>query len=204
MLQGTKIKIGLYGGSFSPCHLGHLEVMNLVLKNKLVDYILMVPCYSHMFSKDLIDPHHRLNMCKILCRNKNKISASSYEIDNKLNGSTYTFLEKFSNEPGFKKIFDLYYIIGADNASLFNHWKNYKKLISKYKFIVVERIGVYKVCNTLWFTKKPHTHLKGMIAKSEISSTDLRGLIKAGDPKVKKYLDPKVLEYIKKHNLYVD
>lgn len=198
-----RTKIGIYGGSFSPPHVGHLMLMEVILKNRIVDRILMVPCNTHAFNKNLIDPVHRLNMCTILCKDRENIEVSSYEIINNMNGSTYTFLEKISNDPIYKDVADIYYILGIDNALLFNEWKNYKKLLRNYKFIVVERQGMVPDPKVDWYLKPPHIYLRNPGTIPQISSTTIRNNFEClEDEDAEEFLNPEVMKYIQDNNLY--
>ncbi|MEA3272954.1 MAG: nicotinate-nicotinamide nucleotide adenylyltransferase, partial [Patescibacteria group bacterium] len=52
------MKIGLFGGSFNPPHIGHIKSMESILKEKLVDEIWVFADRSH-FRKKLAPLHHR-------------------------------------------------------------------------------------------------------------------------------------------------
>ena len=88
---------------------------------------------------------------------------------------------------------ELFLIIGADNIINFDKWKNYEELL-QYNIIVMNRnnidIGKY--------TQK-YPQGKFIVVKDfnqSISSTEIRKNLNS------KYLDKKVLKYIKEQNLY--
>ena len=78
------MKLGIYIGSFNPVHLGHIDVVNYLINNKIVDKILIVPTLNYWDKNDLIDIKHRINMLKLIENKKIKI-------DDKNNNYIYTY-----------------------------------------------------------------------------------------------------------------
>ncbi len=179
------MKLGIYMGSFNPPHKGHIKVVNYLLNKKIVDKVLIIPTLSYWDKNDLLDINDRINMLK-LYENKN------ISIDREHNNLVYTVdlmkeLEKIYND-------ELYIIIGSDNLINFDKWKDYKRLL-KYKIIVMNRGDmdldpyVNKLGKDNFIILKNYPFIN-------ISSTEIRNNLN------NKYLDKKVLDYIKKHNLY--
>ena len=179
------MKLGIYMGSFNPPHKGHIKVVNYLLDKKIVDKVLIIPTLSYWDKFDLVRIEDRINMLKLY--ENNNIS-----IDTKHNNLIYTIdlikeLEKIYND-------ELYIIIGSDNLINFDKWKDYKKLL-KYKIIVMNRDDmdldpyINKLGKNNFIILKDYPFIK-------ISSTEIRNNLN------NKYLDKKVLDYIKEHNLY--
>ena len=76
------MKVGLYGGAFNPVTLAHTQICRETLK--IVDEVWMMPCYGHMFGKQLEHPDFRLDMCQLAARNDPKIKVFNYEIKHQL------------------------------------------------------------------------------------------------------------------------
>ena len=93
----------------------------------------------------------------------------------------------------------LYLIIGADNIIKFDEWKNVNKLL-EYNIIVVNRdnINIKKYVNK--FNKKDNFFVIDNFDYVPISSTEIRQNVDSKE--AKKYLDERVLKYIKNNNLY--
>lgn len=179
------MRLGVYVGSFNPVHKGHIDVVNYLLKEDYVDKVLIVPTLNYWNKFNLIDIKHRINMLKIF-------ENEDIKIDTKNNKYIYTYelLNKLSKEYDD----ELYLIMGADNIIEFDKWKNYEKLL-KYKIIIVNRnnIDINK------YIKKYNTNNFIVINDYkyiDISSTKLRENLNS------KYIDKKVLDYIKKNNLF--
>lgn len=180
------MKLGIYIGSFNPPHIGHIDITNYLLYNKIVDKILIVPTLNYWNKNNLIDIKHRINMLKLIAHDKIKI-------DTKNNKYIYTY-ELMRNLKEEYKEYELYLIIGADNIIEFDKWKNYEELLN-YKIIIMNRdnIDIYK------YIKKYNTNNFIVIndyKSIKISSTEIRNNLN------EEYLDKKILEYIKKNKLY--
>lgn len=180
------MKLGIYIGSFNPPHKGHIDVVKYLLNNSIIDNILIVPTLSYWSKKDLIDIKDRINMLKIFENDNIHI----YNVNNNFK-YTYELMRRLSKE----YINDeLYLIIGADNIINFNKWKNYKELL-KYKIIVMNRnnIDIYKYIekynsnNFIVLKDYPSINISSSIIRSNLTCNQL---------------DKRVLDYIKKNNLY--
>ncbi len=124
----------LYGGSFDPPHLGHLEIVKEVLKLKEVDRVLIVPTYLNPFKKSFsVEPNIRLEWVKEQFDLEN-VEISSFEIEQ--NRAVYT-VETFKE---LSKEFNIKYIvIGADNLRSITKWKDFEYLNKQITWIVATR-----------------------------------------------------------------
>jgi nicotinate-nucleotide adenylyltransferase len=189
------MKIAIFGGSFSPIHLGHIRLANHIVENNIVDKVLVMPCYKSLYNKSLVSGEHRLNMIELSKRNQN-VLPFDWEIKNKIEGiGTYDIMKMLENE--FKEN-ELYFVIGLDNSQKVKSWKNGNIIVDNMKFIVVPRKGVE--INDNWFTKSPHIFMYGYTEDSN-SSTNVKQLLKENKD-TSLCLDNQVKDYILKHNLY--
>ena len=179
------MRLGVYIGSFNPVHLGHIKVINYLLEKNYIDHILVVPTLSYWNKVDLADIKDRINMLKFFQSAKVMID----EVHNYLI-YTYELLQEL------EKVYDdeLYLIIGADNIIDFDKWKDYEKLLN-YHIIIMNRDDI----NIDKYIKKYPIN-KFIIVKDypyiNVSSSDIRKNLDS------KYLDKRVLDYIKINNLY--
>ena len=212
----------LFGGSFNPPHLGHLQVIRESLKLiPNIDELWLVPCYNHAFQKDLAPAKDRLAMCELLIQPSNrlilsvaegltaqpsKIKICDIEIAHHTSGSTYETLQllrrksKIQNLPrsgiplhGTKSKF--YFLIGSDQLPTFHKWHRYQELLKEMTFYVYPRIG---------FPMKPL--YPNMIplkttAISDISSTQVRQKLARGES-LSQFLPQSIIGYLHFHHLF--
>ena len=179
------MKLGIYIGSFNPVHKGHIDVVNYLLINNYVDRVLIVPTLGYWDKQDLVPIGDRINMLKFFENDKIKI-------DEEHNNYPYTYLLMRALSRDYDA--ELYLIIGADNVIDFHKWKNYQELL-RYKIIVMNRDEIdIDSC-----IEKYHSN-NFIVARGykykDISSSEIRNNLDS------KYLDSKVLKYIKDNNLY--
>lgn len=181
------MKIGVFVGSFDPVHIGHENIANYLINEKIVDKVIIIATGNYWDKQNITDLKTRLEMLELI-KNDNII------IDNKYNNLIYTYeilnsLRKDNPEDTF------YLVIGADNANTLYKWKRYEDIL-KNKIIIVNRNNI-------------PINLTGdniiVINKSfgDVSSTKIRNLIKNKEyEKAVIYLNENVLEYIEKIKLY--
>ncbi len=196
-MENKRKRIGIFGGTFNPPHLGHLIVAEHVQSMLSLDTIYFVPSF--------ISPHkrrgeetlaaHRLKMVRLAVGNRKEFNASDIEILAKGTSFTYATVEAFRRRFKGAKLFLL---IGADNFVEFQEWKFPERIVRQATLVVMTRpdydprASKSVFSSSAKFLRVPHI---------EISSTDIRRRIKQG--KTIDHLVPeKVRKYIAQHRLY--
>ena len=126
----------LFGGSFDPPHLGHLEIIKKALELVEVDRVLIVPTYLNPFKTSFnVEPQKRLKWVKESF-DLEGAEVSSFEIEQ--NRAVYT-IESYTH---LCKVLNLkYIIIGADNLKSITKWNNFEQLNKQVCWIVATREG---------------------------------------------------------------
>lgn len=183
------MRIGVFGGSFNPPHLMHLNIAKDLLRLKYLDKVIFVPTGNKYSKDDLIDIKYRIEMLKIITISYDDMIVSDYENQDRV-VYTYETLDYFK-----KKYLgsEIYFILGADNLKQISNWKNSEYILSNYKLLVINR-GNDKI------EVKDNVVVMDIL-NNDISSTFIRNNID-NDDIIKKYLDKNVLEYIRKEKLY--
>lgn len=183
------MRIGVFGGSFNPPHLMHLNIAKDLLRLKYLDKVIFVPTGNKYSKDDLIDIKYRIEMLKIMTISYDDMIVSDYENQDRV-VYTYETLDYFK-----KKYLgsEIYFILGADNLKQISNWKNSEYILSNYKLLVINR-GDDKI-------EVKDNVVVTDILNNDISSTFIRNNID-NDDIIKKYLDKNVLEYIRKEKLY--
>ena len=183
------MRIGVFGGSFNPPHLMHLNIAKELLRLKYLDKVIFVPTGNKYNKDDLIDIKYRIEMIKIMTKNYDDMIVSDYENQDRVI-YTYETLDYFK-----KKYIDsdIYFILGADNLKQIGTWKNSEYILSNYKLLVINR-GNDKI-------EASDNIVVTDVLNNDISSTFIRNNID-NDDIIKRYLDKNVLEYIRKEKFY--
>ena len=196
------MKTGLFFGSFNPIHQGHLDIANYMAEFTDLDEIwIIVSPHNPLKERDtLLSDFHRLEMVRIAVEENSKIKQTPVElqyadIEFDLPQPSYTINTlKYIKEKFPDKEFAL--IIGSDNLSQFDKWKDYEQILENYELYVYPRpqIDGGELSN--------HHNVKLINAPLiEISSDGIRKLL--GERKnVGNMLPGSVLRYIKELHLY--
>ena len=128
--------IALFGGSFDPPHIGHVEVVNRVLNTLDIDKLLIIPTFLNPFkSKSHFTPQQRYNLLSKLFDNE-KVEISDFEIlqnNPTPTINTVKYIKKTINPK------NIYLIIGADNLENLHLWQDFQELKTLVTFVVMSR-----------------------------------------------------------------
>lgn len=200
---GRKLSVALYGGAYNPITLGHIEVARLVLNaSRAFDEVWLTPSYQHLSGKELAPAEHRLEMCRIAARVDRRIKVFDYEVAHQLGGETYHFAKRLREDPAYDHV-EFGFVIGQDNANVFDRRLNFEELERMMRFVVVTRAGYEADPGATWYLRPPHIYLVPEKPLMESASSDVRRWLKAGDPRAEQMMDKEVLDYIRRHGLYV-
>jgi nicotinate-nucleotide adenylyltransferase len=189
------MKIGVFGGSFDPIHIGHLILARRVLEEIALDRVLFVPTNitPHKRDRSLTDPRHRLAMVRLALRGESKMAAGDVEV--RRGGVSYTIdtLRALRRKTSAR----WYLILGSDSLVELPQWHQIEGLARLVTFAVVARPNFTR-------TRMPMRRCRVRVVAApllEISGTDIRRRIREGRP-VRYLVPPAVERYILRHRLY--
>jgi nicotinate-nucleotide adenylyltransferase len=192
----SELKIGLFGGSFDPVHLGHLLVAQAAIEELGLNKLFFIPTAQSPFkSENKIAPAEiRLQLLRLALAGKTDCKIDEQEI--KRGGISYTIdtLRDYAKKFPAAKLF---YLIGADNVAKLNEWREANELVKLAEFIAIPRPS-----ETAAEFPKP---FRGKILKGfpvEISSSQIRARVKAGLP-IENLVPPFVAEAIHAAKIYL-
>ncbi|MBE6642293.1 MAG: nicotinate (nicotinamide) nucleotide adenylyltransferase [Ruminococcaceae bacterium] len=204
----SDVKIGIYGGTFDPVHLGHIRSVYAFLTACDLDRLFIMPNYlpPHKSLCPGDDPMMRLQMLKIafgpLPFYNDKVIVSDFEIRNREVSYTYKTLEHFkwiSN--------DITLLYGTDNFLNLEYWRNAERIFELAKIAHIVRPGTYDESDEILQMKDRYRDKYGAtiidvpMAPIELSSTEIREKIKRGENT--SYLMPQsVRDFIDQYDLY--
>jgi nicotinate-nucleotide adenylyltransferase len=184
--------IGIFGGSFNPIHKGHVALARQLLRRVRLDevWFLVSPQNPLKPQSSLLDDNMRLEMARLALKDEPHLVASDYEFHLPRPSYTWNTLQHLSQDYPQHR-FTL--IIGADNWQLFSRWRNSRDILANYSVVIYPRDG-YPVDET---TLPPNVRLV-KTRLYNMSSTLVRQLL-AERKSVRRYLHPKVIDFIKEN-----
>ena len=195
-------RIALYGGTFDPVHLGHVEIARRVLELFEIEKVLFVPAQvaPHKIGRRVTEPIHRYAMLALATQNDPRLSISTFELDAPDRRYTVNTVEHFQRVMGSSA--ELFFIMGADSWSEISTWREWERLLRIVNHIVVTRPG-YEVDKTLP-SRAARVFFTDAVMK-DVSATNIRRLVAAARFDELAQLVPEpVAEYIRKYELYRD
>ena len=131
------MKKAIFGGSFDPPHIGHLEVIQQAMISLDIDELIVVPAFLNPFkSKSYAPAQLRLKWLRSMTEKMNSVRVSSYEIDQNRAVASIETVKHFKNSD------DIYVIIGADNLKGLSSWKDFKELDEMVTWVVATRDNI--------------------------------------------------------------
>lgn len=196
---GAGERLGVFGGSFNPPHVGHLAVAEAVAEAADLDHVLWVPARIPPHKKDHSDleaPEARLDMVRAATRGNEYFRVSDVEIRRKgpsFTADTLHDLRLASQKASF------FLIMGEDSLETFPRWSRPHEITERADLLVYRRPGAEGREVPNWLA--PHVRfVEGPLI--DLSSTALRDCLRAG--KTVRYLVPDaVRQIIAERDLYV-
>ncbi|MCX7818957.1 MAG: nicotinate-nucleotide adenylyltransferase [Kiritimatiellae bacterium] len=199
------MKIGLFGGSFNPVHLGHLIIARDVLEVHGLDRMLWIPCRvpPHKATADLATPEHRAAMVELAIAGEPRFELCRLELER--DGPSYT-VDTVRTLRGRLPRDELFFLVGADTVPEMASWRDIGELMRLCEFIAVARPGgpCRPAPASLGLPREPAERMLARWTEAHwigISSSEIRRRLAAGLSV--RYLVPDPVErYLRDHRLY--
>ncbi len=135
--RGALKKVGVFGGTFDPVHVGHLSIAQAALECIPLDRVIFVPARRSPL-KDrgpFAAAEDRLAMVRLATADEPRFSVSTIELDHDDNSYTVDTLGRLADEG------ELYLILGADAVSEFHRWRSPERIRELAVLLVASRPG---------------------------------------------------------------
>jgi nicotinate-nucleotide adenylyltransferase len=190
------MKLGLFGGSFDPVHLGHLLVAQAAREELGLERLYFVPAAQSPFKPDrqTAPAAQRLQLLRLALAGWDWCELDDQEIHR--GGLSYTietvrdYARRF---PGA----ELFYLIGADHVAQLPKWRQAEELAALAQFAVIPRPGQPEVAFPAPFRGRS---LSGF--PLGVSSSQVRARVRAGLP-LEPLVPAAVAEAIRNNGLYL-
>lgn len=187
------MRIGIYGGSFDPPHIGHRVLVVEAAESLKLDRLFIVPTGIQPLKADKrggASPDQRLAMAKLAFSGLPGIQVDESECRRPGLSFTVDTLESYSKEyPGAT----LHLIVGRDSYKSFAKWKNPDRIRELAQIAILERgdeRGEAEERATVVATRR-----------IDVSSSEIRVRRTAGKS-IAGFVPDTVLKYIEANNLY--
>ena len=216
-------RIAIYGGTFDPVHLGHLQVARSVSEIFAIDQFLFVPARvaPHKVDQEVSSGFHRYAMLALATQNDPRLCISTYELEGRERQYTVETLDHFRSQTS--DFADLFFVMGYDSWSEITTWRDWERLRTLADLIVVTRPGFeFSVEDVGSDVAASIVDVRGRnqegaasaeqyskkifitdAVRLDISATAVRQAARAGQSEeLEKLVSREVAEYIRKYRLY--
>ena len=190
-------RIGLFGGTFDPPHVGHLVTAVNVRHALELDVVILMVAHvpwQKEGTRPITSSEDRFALVEAAVANVEGLEAGRLEIDHGGPSFTADTLSELAHlHPGA----EMFTIVGDDAAAGLHSWERYEQVIERSQLVVVDRPGVPVELAPLtdW--------VRVEVPRLEVSSTDLRARFHDGRP-LDYLLTQPVLRAIASRSLYAD
>ena len=198
------LRVGIYGGAFAPIHKGHVSAAKAFIDQMWLDVLFVIPTGEspHKEMNRSASDEDRMEMCRRAFSDVEGVIVSDIEI--KRHGESYSIDTLREMSDGDRRLFML---CGTDMMLTLGEWHDADEIFKLCYPVYIRRENDRTLDakiiekNTEYFEKYGKYVIKLDSPVIEISSSDLRNRIKAGED-VSEYIDQSVLKYINEKGLY--
>ena len=134
-----KIRIGIFGGSFDPIHLGHVGIAERAAAEHGLSKVLVVPAHRSPFKVAgpmPLDDDFRWRLVRLACEGHTLLEPCDIEL--RRGGVSYT-IDTVREIRAMYPDADLFFIVGADSLEGLPHWRCYDELSRMCTFVSYPR-----------------------------------------------------------------
>lgn len=197
------MRIAIFGGSFDPVHVEHINLVKAASEKLEADKIIVVPAFipPHKQGKGLASAGDRLAMARLAFAGIRGCEVSSYEIS--AGGTSYTVLTLAHFRQRYPDA-RFFLLVGSDMLKDFYTWREPENILSMAELVVCNREGdkvSFRAEQLRFFARfRKMFHTLEYVGR-DISSTKARVLCAFGED-LRPYLPADVIDHIEANELY--
>ena len=189
------MRLGLFGGSFDPPHIGHLLTAGDAFETLELDQLVLIPAAVQPLKvgRAVAAPDHRLAMVRLMVENDPRFAVDSIEIEREgLSFTVDTLAAYAARYPDAER----FLIVGADILPTFQQWRAPERIAKLATIAVLKRMD-----GTPDLTSIPGRTVLLPTRRVDISSTEIRERVRAGQT-IRGFVPEAVAAYIAAERLY--
>ena len=193
------MRLGLFGGTFDPVHLGHLRAAESARLELGLDRVLLVPAAQPPHRASAVSSAlDRYTMAALACAGSAAFVASDLEM--RRDGTSYT-IDTVATLQAERPSDQLVLLLGSDAFAELGSWRDAELLCQRVEVAVVSRPGVAVIpeLGGLFMGGRGVSVVKG--PGVDVSSTTIRALVRDGGS-IRYLVSDSVEDYIQKRGLY--
>jgi nicotinate-nucleotide adenylyltransferase len=167
------VRVGIFGGTFDPPHIGHLIAAQDALDVLSLDAVLFIPARvpPHKQHENVTEPGLRLQMIRAATASDGRFEVSDVELLRA--GPSFTadtlreLHEKRPND-------DFFLLLGVDQVQEFSTWREPQEILRLARLAMLERAGVEHL------DAGDIVHQTVPVTRVDVSSTLVRARVGAG------------------------
>lgn len=200
------MRLGVFGGSFDPVHLGHLAAAEEAGHRCALDRVVFVPAH-HQPLKDAApraSNGDRVAMLERATAGNPRFAVSTLEMERPAPSYTVDTLRALHALHG--PDCEPYFLIGIDAVNALDRWREPAEVLRLARLIVMSRSEEREPDWAMLRTIAPDAHERVRllaVPDIDISSRELRRRVGAGQP-IRYQVADAVWEYIREHRLYLN
>jgi len=203
------VRVGLFGGTFNPVHIGHLIVARAVFEHLKLERMVLIPSANppHKSLEGVADAEDRLAMLRLAVTDEPGFDISGCEIERP--GPSYTIdtIMAFRRELGDRA--ELHWLIGADSLSELAGWHRVGELVGICRIVTAARPG-WESPDLSALIERVGEREVGRLRddilptpRIDLSASEIRRRIREGQS-VRWLVPAEVASYIVRRGLYTD
>ena len=205
MSEEPRERIGVFGGSFDPVHIGHLIIAQDALEQLELDRVIFVPTAvsPHKLHRAPTEGRHRFEMLQLATENNFHFEVSDMELSR--GGVSYT-VDTVEHLQADHPDTEIFFIVGLDSLLEMHRWHRLGDLLECCTVVPFGRGGEdpEAVAATCGLSNDWKTRLLARLIRIhevEVSASEIRMRIAEG-LSIQTLVPPEVEMYIAEHNLY--
>jgi nicotinate-nucleotide adenylyltransferase len=184
------VRVGLFGGTFDPPHVGHLLVASDACEQLGLDQLVFIPNSVQPLKRGpgSASPADRLEMVRLTCQGDARFHVDAIEVDRGGLSFTVDTLRVYRDRyPGAA----LFLLVGEDAARTLPSWREPAAILELAEVVVMTRGEAGEVS----------TNRRLPTRRIDISATEIRDRVRAGRS-IRGWVRDEVAQYIEQHRLY--
>jgi nicotinate-nucleotide adenylyltransferase len=202
------VRLGIFGGTFDPPHVGHLLAASDAFEHLALDRLFLVPAATQPLkaTRATAPAADRLAMVRLTVGSDPRLEADPVEVDR--NGLSYTVdtLKEFSRRFPSSEIF---FLVGADVLSSFAQWRDPHSILELATLAVMRRADSGDSRDSGDSEGSVVEMDAGLARRAafiptrrvDVSSTEIRDRVRSGRS-IHGFVTDAVADYIGSHGLY--